>query len=71
MSAAQLQRTEYGLRYLASLKPPFFALHRGDRMAMVMTTSSACFACRAAGPVEEPDKCDASCLILSIVGREE
>ena len=51
--------------YVASLNPPFFALVRGDRIAMVMTTSSGCFACNAA--TEDPGvRWDTICLTRSI-----
>ncbi len=39
---------------LVSFSPPFFALHRGDRMAIVMTTSSGDLRSRASRPLLAP-----------------
>lgn len=51
-----------------SLSPPFFALHRGDRIAIVMTTSSGLLRFRAARPpAGEGVRCETSCLTRSIV----
>ena len=40
--------------YVASLNPPFFALHNGDRIAIVMTTSSGDLRSNASRPLAAP-----------------
>ena len=59
------KRFEYNCPNRASLKPPFFALHSGDRMAMVMTTSFGALRSNAAKP-EGLAKCAASCFTRSM-----
>ena len=49
-----------------SLNPPFFALHIGERIAMVMTTSSGDWRSNASRPLRAPGvKCETTCLIRS------
>lgn len=48
------------------MNPPPFALHMGERIAIVMTTSSGLLRSRAATPLDEPDMWDISCLTRSI-----
>lgn len=52
--------------YLVYMNPPPFALHMGERIAIVITTSSGLLRSRAATPLEEPDMWDISCLTRSI-----
>lgn len=40
--------------HLVSLNPPFFALHNGDRIAIVMTTSSGDLRSSASRPFTAP-----------------
>lgn len=49
-----------------SLKPPFFALHIGDRIAIVMTTSSGDLRKSASRPLDAPGmRCETTCLTRS------
>jgi hypothetical protein len=45
------------LTHLASLNAPFLDLHRGDLIAIVITTSSSLFRCNTAScPLENPER---------------
>lgn len=54
------------IAYLVYMNPPPFALHMGERIAIVMTTSSGLLRSKAAMPLDEPDMWDTNCLTRSI-----
>ena len=64
MSHEQPGLVQAGIMHLAFLNPPFFALQRGERIAIVMTTSSEFLRSRAASPLDL--KCPTSCLARSM-----